>query len=90
MLDSPLNNAFGHFVMLSLLFSGAQPDEIVPSTEGVELWRAHAIESFDTAVVTLRTRGGVRLWFGASHVSRTAIERVPSPLAPAAGRVEIP
>ena len=73
-LDSPLQNAFGHFVMLSLLFSGAQPDEIVPSAEGVELWRAHAIESFDTAVVTLRTTRGVRLWFGASHVSHTPIE----------------
>ena len=73
-LDSPLNNAFGHFVMLSLLFSGAMPDDIVPLPNGVELWRAHDIESFDTAVVTLRTQRGVRLWFGASHVSRTAIE----------------
>lgn len=73
-MDSPLNNAFGHFVMLSLLFSGAQPDEIVLPPEGVELWRAHDIESFDTAVIVLRTRRGVRLWFGASHVSRTAIE----------------
>jgi predicted dehydrogenase len=73
-LDSPLNNAFGHFVMLSLLFSGAMPDDIVPLPNGVELWRAHAIESFDTAVVTLRTRHGVRLWFGASHASHTPIE----------------
>ena len=73
-LDSPLNNAFGHFVMLSLMFSGAMPHEITPRSAGVELWRAHAIESFDTAVVTLRTPRGVGLWFGASHVSRTAIE----------------
>ena len=73
-LDSPLNNAFGHFVMLSLLFAGAGPHEIDPRPEDVELWRAHAIESFDTAVVSLRTTQGVGLWFGASHVSRTAIE----------------
>ena len=73
-LDSPLNNAFGHFVMLSLLFAGAEAGEVAPPTEGVELFRAHAIESFDTGVVSFRTRQGVHLWFGASHASHTAIE----------------
>ncbi len=72
--DSPLNNAFGHFVMLSLLFAGMQPDEVALSAGEVELFRAHAIESFDTGVVRLRTARGVRLWFGASHVSRRSIE----------------
>ncbi len=71
-LDSPLNNAFGHFVMLSLLFAGV--DETSIHAESVELFRAHAIESFDTGVVTLRTAGGVRLWFGASHASTVALE----------------
>ncbi|HTO02248.1 MAG TPA: hypothetical protein VL069_01040, partial [Opitutus sp.] len=74
-LDSPLNNAFGHFVMLSLFFaspesrgaSAAKPD-------GVELFRAHAIESFDTAVAKLHTAEGVKLWFGVSHVSGEALE----------------
>lgn len=73
-LDSPLNNAFGHFVMLSLLFAGASPEDIIVRPEDVELFRAHAIESFDTAVVSLSTVRGQRLWFGASHVSHTAIE----------------
>lgn len=71
-LDSPLNNAFGHFVMLSLLFAGA--DEGPVETDSVELFRAHAIESFDTGVVTLRTPQGVRLWFGASHASNVTLE----------------
>lgn len=71
-LDSPLNNAFGHFVMLSLLFAGVDETQVQPDT--VELYRAHAIESFDTGVVTLRTAGGVRLWFGASHASAVALE----------------
>lgn len=71
-LDSPLNNAFGHFVMLSLLFAGVDETQIEP--ESVELYRAHAIESFDTGVVTLRTASGVRLWFGASHASPVALE----------------
>ncbi|HRJ46622.1 MAG TPA: Gfo/Idh/MocA family oxidoreductase [Opitutaceae bacterium] len=73
-LDSPLNNAFGHFVLLSLLFVGGGADDPVILPGGAELFRAHAIESFDTAVVRLQTRQGQRLWFGASHVSRTAIE----------------
>lgn len=72
--DSPLNNAFGHFVMLSLIFSGVLPAEIDWSQGEVELFRAHAIESFDTAVVSLRSRRGVGLWFGASHVSHQALE----------------
>lgn len=71
-LDSPLNNAFGHFVMLSLLFAGE--DAAVPEPGGVELFRANDIESFDTAVVNARTPRGVRLWFGVSHVSHTALE----------------
>lgn len=73
-MDSPLNNAFGHFVMLSLLFGGAGDECTVPEPGGVELFRAHDIESFDTAVVNVRTTGGTRLWFGVSHVSNTALE----------------
>lgn len=73
-LDSPLNNAFGHFVMLSLLFAGVEAADIMLQPGDVELFRAHAIESFDTAVVQLGTPRGQRLWFGASHVSHTAIE----------------
>lgn len=71
-LDSPLNNAFGHFVMLSLLFAGGDP--VAPEADDAELLRAHAIESFDTGVVTLRTTTGTRLWLGASHVSRDLLE----------------
>jgi hypothetical protein len=38
------------------------------------LFRAHAIESFDSAVVRSRTASGVQLWFGASHASHETIE----------------
>ncbi len=72
--DSPLNNAFGHFVMLSLLFGGAAAEELRLEPEDAELFRAHAIESFDTGVVSFRTARGVRFWFGASHVSAQPIE----------------
>jgi predicted dehydrogenase len=73
-LDSPLNNAFAHFVMLSLLFAGLEPDPAALRTDGVELWRAHEIESFDTGVVRLQTSRGVRLWFGVSHSSEETLE----------------
>jgi len=69
-MDSPLNNAFAHFVMLSLYFAGGD----TPVLEEVELWRAHAIESFDTAVVRSHTAGGVKLWFGATHACHESIE----------------
>ncbi|HWA24207.1 MAG TPA: Gfo/Idh/MocA family oxidoreductase [Lacunisphaera sp.] len=73
-MDSPLNNAFAHFVMLSLFLVGAETTAETPALEGVELLRAHAIESFDTAVVRSVTARGVKLWFGASHASRETIE----------------
>ncbi len=69
-MDSPLNNAFAHFVMLSLYFVGAGGLEL----EGAELMRAHAIESFDTAVVRWRTGTGVKLWFGTSHACAETVE----------------
>jgi predicted dehydrogenase len=69
-MDSPLNNAFAHFVMLSLHFVGA----VGLSLEEVELLRAHAIESFDTAVVRSRTERGIKLWFGTSHACREPVE----------------
>ncbi|HET7536232.1 MAG TPA: Gfo/Idh/MocA family oxidoreductase [Candidatus Didemnitutus sp.] len=74
-LDSPLNNAFAHFVMLSLYFAGpAGKAASLVGPEQVELFRAHAIESFDTGVVSGRTPEGVRLWFGASHACRETVE----------------
>jgi predicted dehydrogenase len=72
--DSPLNNAFAHFVMLSLFFVGADTPAMPITLDGVELLRAHAIESFDTCVVTAHTPKGVRLWFGTSHACRDAVE----------------
>ncbi len=67
-LDSPLNNAFAHFVNLSLFLSGPAPLETAGVTiEAADLYRAHAIESFDTGVVMARSHEGVGYWFGVSH-----------------------
>lgn len=72
--DSPLNNAFAHFAMLSLFFTGADRAARPVQLDGVELFRAHAIESFDTCVVTAHTADGARLWFGASHACQETVE----------------
>jgi predicted dehydrogenase len=74
-LDSPLNNAFAHFGMLALYFSGQGRDEAAAARiVDAELHRAHAIESFDTAVVRLQTARGVRIWLGVSHCCRPQFE----------------
>jgi predicted dehydrogenase len=72
--DSPLNNAFAHFVMLSLFFVSAGRRAAPITLDGVEAFRAHAIESFDTCVVTAHTASGARLWFGTSHACRETVE----------------
>ncbi|MCF3651645.1 Gfo/Idh/MocA family protein [Synoicihabitans lomoniglobus] len=73
--DSPLSNAFAHFVMLSLFFADPREEEVAAAEiADAELYRAHAIESFDTGVVRSRTAAGVELWFGASHASRATVE----------------
>ncbi|HWA86211.1 MAG TPA: Gfo/Idh/MocA family oxidoreductase [Opitutus sp.] len=74
-LDSPLNNAFGHFVMLSQYFASPERHAAAAAElDKVELWRAHDIPSFDTAVVAAHTPQGVNLWFGVSHACRETIE----------------
>jgi predicted dehydrogenase len=74
-LDSPLNNAFAHFVNLSLFFASKHVDgDVEVRIESAELFRAHEIENFDTAVVRLRTMEGVGLWFGVTHSCQTTRE----------------
>lgn len=73
--DSPLNNAFAHFVMLSLYFAAAENEAAAGARlEQAELYRAHDIASFDTGVARLVTERGVKLWFGAGHACRTSVE----------------
>ncbi len=69
-LDSPLNNAFAHFVNLCLFFAGPSEQESASAqVESAELFRAHDIEMFDTAVVRASAPGGPRFWFGVSHAT---------------------
>lgn len=74
-LDSPLSNAFGHFVNLCLFFAGRTPHASARASRvEAELFRAHPIDSFDTGVVRAVTAEGVSLWFGATHALHTVLE----------------
>ena len=71
--DSPLNNAFAHFAHLALFLAGPAPTAAAaPERIAAELWRAHGIESCDTAFVRAHLAGGAVLFCGATHASRKA------------------
>jgi predicted dehydrogenase len=87
-LDSPLNNAFAHFVNLAMYFAGDSVNESSDiRLKSVELYRAHHIETFDTAIVSGVTDRGTEMWFGVSHAS--GINREPEIyIQGSAGRAE--
>lgn len=69
-LDSPLNNAFAHFVNLGLFFAGREFASAAQARNvDAVLWRTNSIESFDTGVVRAETTDGVALWFGVTHAA---------------------
>lgn len=73
--DSPLNNAFAHFVNLCFFLSG--PERTVSSQvrpTDARLWRAHSIETFDTALVRAESSEGVTFEFFVSHSCPVARE----------------
>ena len=75
-LDSPLNNALAHYLMLALFFAGESMDGAAIVTGGeAELYRTRRIESFDTAAVRLSTASGVEILSAVTHSGST--EEVP-------------
>ena len=73
--DSPLNNAFGHFVNLILYFASTAVEEAADvSRVEASLLRAHRIETFDTAIVRARTAQGVSLFIATTHISHEVSE----------------
>ncbi|MBK1875457.1 Gfo/Idh/MocA family protein [Pelagicoccus mobilis] len=76
-LDSPLNNALSHFISLSLYFAGESFDKSCDAfLNEAQLYRAHDIESFDTAIIQATSEFGTQFWFGASHASTHTLEPV--------------
>ncbi|HTO02300.1 MAG TPA: Gfo/Idh/MocA family oxidoreductase [Opitutus sp.] len=75
-LDSPINNAFAHFLNLGLFWAGSRLDASA-SVESVEceLYRVQEIETFDTCCIRARLTEGPELRVYATHSCRE--ERVP-------------
>ncbi len=67
-LDSPINNATAHYLhnMLYLLGPGRERSA-TPADVAAELYRANAIENFDTAALRCHTAAGVEVLFYSSH-----------------------
>lgn len=68
--DSPLNNACGHFVHNLLYLLGPAIDRSAhPRTVTAELYRANAIETFDSAAVRATIGEGVEMLTVVSHAT---------------------
>ena len=68
--DSPVNNAMSHFLMLMLFLAGDEAGAAQPVGLAAELYRAQAIESFDTGVVRLVGADGCQIDFYGTHSSQ--------------------
>lgn len=69
--DSPINNAFAHFLMLALFWSGKTAESTGEiATIEAELYRANPIESFDTASLRLRTSTDVEILVYVTHAGK--------------------
>lgn len=73
--DSPLNNAFAHFLNLGLFFAARLPEDSarIKTVDG-QLLRHYPIETFDTACVHLRTTDGVAIHCTVTHVDPVSSE----------------
>lgn len=67
-LDSPVNNAMGHFVNLPLFWLGESASESaeIAQLKG-SLYRTRELESFDTAALKMETTKGIPVYFHGSH-----------------------
>jgi predicted dehydrogenase len=70
-LDSPVQNAMAHDLHNMFYVLGSETDASARPVEvEAELYKANAIENFDTAAVRARTAEGVELLFLVSHASK--------------------
>lgn len=69
-LDSPVMNAMAHFFILLLYLAGETLGGLaILQHMEAELYRVQPIDSFDTAVLRLKTKSGIRLSFYGTHSS---------------------
>ena len=69
-LDSPMNNALAHEVIMSLFLAGAsERGAACPVSVEAELYRAHEIESADTCCLRIQTDTGIPVTVWLTHAS---------------------
>ncbi len=69
--DSPVNNAMAHFLHNLLFLTGDDMENsAVPVKGKAELFRTNSIETFDTAVVDIKTANKSRIKVYFSHVTK--------------------
>jgi len=67
-LDSPVNNAYAHFLMLALFWAGSTREAAAEITHlEAELYRVGPIESFDTVCFRAGTAAGGDILFYGTH-----------------------
>jgi predicted dehydrogenase len=67
-LDSPLNNATAHHLHNMFFLLGDSPDQSAQPTDvQAELYRANAIENYDTAAMRAHTADGAEILFYTAH-----------------------
>jgi predicted dehydrogenase len=67
-MDSPVNNAFAHFINLALFWAGNDLDHSAWLEElNCELYRTYEIQSFDTVCARARLSSQAQLFFFLSH-----------------------
>ncbi len=72
--DSPLNNACAHYLHNMLYVLGDQPHtSAIPREVMAELYRAHPIDNYDTAVVRCTTSTGVELVYVTTHTGEVPV-----------------
>ncbi|MCX7935004.1 MAG: hypothetical protein N3A66_07070, partial [Planctomycetota bacterium] len=72
-LDSPYNNALAHQVNQIAFLAGPQlRRSATPAAVRAELYRAHDIESADTACIRCSTQEGIMLWCFVTHASQAS------------------
>ena len=67
-LDSPVNNAAAHYLHNMLFLLGDRLDRsATPRSVQAELYRANAIDNYDTAALRVRVEGDAEILFYTSH-----------------------
>lgn len=73
-LDSPAQNAMGHYLNLALFLLGASDRESAnPAEVEAELYRANEIENYDTCSMRLTFANGTHLLVALTHACQTAV-----------------